>query len=102
ARPLRPIDLRSRGRDLLLRLRRPFGPGRGARRAACRPRSDSRRRGGLGRKRGEMKRRTVRMRSLLLVVGVVAVAATASLSAARANKDKGDTVPPDAVLTWNT
>ena len=48
-----------------------------------------------------MKRLTFRMRLLLVLVGIFAVAATVSLSAS-ANHPKPVVVPPDAVVTWNT
>jgi hypothetical protein len=49
-----------------------------------------------------MKRRRVRPRVLLVLLGILAVAATASLSVASANNHKPVVVPPDAVVTWNT
>ena len=49
-----------------------------------------------------MKRWTVRMRMLPVLVGMVVLAATASLQAASARTHKPVVVPPDAVLTWNT
>ena len=49
-----------------------------------------------------MKRRTVPLKTLLVLVGILAVAATASLSVASAKTRKPVAVPPDAVLTWNT
>jgi hypothetical protein len=49
-----------------------------------------------------MKNRKLRLRTLLVLVGLLAVAATVSLSAASAEKTKPATVPPDAALTWNT
>jgi hypothetical protein len=49
-----------------------------------------------------MKRKTVRLTMLLMLVGILAVAATAWLSVASAHNPKPNAVPPDAVLTWNT
>lgn len=49
-----------------------------------------------------MKRRTTRMRTLLLCVGMVVVAGSASLSVASAKDRKPVAISPDAVLTWNT
>src|SRR5207244_12308344 len=85
-RPLRTLDPRSQGRDLLLRLRRPLGPRRCARRAARRPRSVSRRRGDLVRRGGGMKSKWV----LALVVGVLGVVAYAGTVLA---------TPPRGVVT---
>ena len=51
---------------------------------------------------GEMKSRTVQLKTLLVVVGILAVAATVALSAASAKDRKPLVVAPDAVLTWNT
>ena len=48
-----------------------------------------------------MTRKMIR-KSLPILVGVVAVAALASLSAASAKEHKPVVVSPDAVLTWNT
>jgi len=48
-----------------------------------------------------MRGRTLRPRALLVLVGIVAVAATVSLTAASARTSKPVVVPPDAVLTWN-
>src|SRR5439155_2746613 len=80
ARPLRAFDPRSRGRDLLLRLRRSVGPRSCACRAARRPRSLSRRRGGLvpKGKGGEMKSKWV----WALVLSVVGVAVYGGLALA--------------------
>jgi hypothetical protein len=49
-----------------------------------------------------MKRKTVRLTMLLMLVGILAVATTAWLSVASAHNPKPDAGPPDAVLTWNT
>ena len=50
-----------------------------------------------------MKRRMVQRKRMLVLVGLLAVAAAVSLSAASAKPHKGGVVvPPDAVLTWNT
>ena len=49
-----------------------------------------------------MKRKTIRLTMLLMLVGILAVAATAWLSVASAHNPKPNAVPPDAVLTWNT
>ncbi len=49
-----------------------------------------------------MKSRTVQMKTLLVLVGILAVAATVALSAASAKDRKPLVVAPDAVLTWNT
>lgn len=49
-----------------------------------------------------MKGRTVRLRTLVLVGSMLAVAGTAWLSAASAKTHKPVAIPPDAVLTWNT
>ena len=48
-----------------------------------------------------MKRRTVQ-RTLLILVGIAAFAATLSLSVASAKPHQAAGVPPDAVLIWNT
>jgi hypothetical protein len=50
----------------------------------------------------KMKRRTTQLKSFVILVGIVAVAATVSLSAASATRRKPIVVSPDAVLTWNT
>jgi hypothetical protein len=42
------------------------------------------------------------MKAFLILVGILAVAVTASLSVASAKTPKPVTVPPDAVLIWNT
>jgi hypothetical protein len=42
------------------------------------------------------------MRTLLIVVGILAAGATVSLSVASAKNRNPDAVPPDAVMTWNT
>jgi len=47
-------------------------------------------------------KRTVRLKRSLILVSIVAVAATASLSAASAETHKPVAVAPDAVLTWDT
>ena len=49
-----------------------------------------------------MKGKTHRITGLLVLVGVVAVTALASLSVASATTHKQVKVPPEAVLTWNT
>jgi hypothetical protein len=49
-----------------------------------------------------MKNATLRMRALLILMGVLAAVATVSLSAASANDHGPALVPPDAVVTWNT
>ena len=49
-----------------------------------------------------MKQWTIRLRMVPVVVGVLALAATASLQAASARSHKPVVVPPDAVVTWNT
>ena len=49
-----------------------------------------------------MNGRKVHLKALLVLVGIVAVAATVSLSVASAGDHKPIVVPPDAVLTWNT
>jgi hypothetical protein len=48
-----------------------------------------------------MKRRKIQ-RTLLILVGIGALAATVSLSVASAKPRKAAAVPPDAVLVWNT
>ncbi len=48
-----------------------------------------------------MKQRKLQLKALLVLTGILAVAATVSLSAS-ANNPKPVVVPPDAVLTWNT
>ena len=48
-----------------------------------------------------MKQRKLQLKALLVLAGILAVAATVSLSAS-ANNPKPVVVPPDAVLTWNT
>jgi len=48
-----------------------------------------------------MKKRTTQLKALLVLVGIVAVAVTASLSVASAKTPKPVVVPPDAALTWN-
>jgi len=48
-----------------------------------------------------MSRTNARL-SVLLLLAVVALAVTASLSAASPKHDHAPAVPPDAVLTWNT
>jgi hypothetical protein len=49
-----------------------------------------------------MKNGKLRMRTLLILMGILAVGATVSLSAASAENHKPALVPPDAVVTWNT
>jgi hypothetical protein len=49
-----------------------------------------------------MKQWRIRMRLVPVLAGIVVLAATASLQAASAKTHKPVTVPPDAVLTWNT
>ncbi|MDP9306928.1 MAG: vanadium-dependent haloperoxidase [Actinomycetota bacterium] len=49
-----------------------------------------------------MKKRTTQLKALLVFVGILAVAVTASLSVASAKTPKPVVVPPDAALTWNT
>jgi hypothetical protein len=49
-----------------------------------------------------MKKKTTELKVLLVLVGIVAVAVTASLSVASAKTHKPASVSPDAVLTWNT
>jgi hypothetical protein len=49
-----------------------------------------------------MKNATLRMRALFILMGVLAVVATVSLSAAKANDHRPAQVPPAAVVTWNT
>jgi len=49
-----------------------------------------------------MKVRTLRMRTLLILVGSFAVVAAVWLSVASAKSHKDAAVSPDAVLTWNT
>src|SRR6478672_2854145 len=49
-----------------------------------------------------MKRKKVRPRTLVVLTGCLAVVATIVLSAASATTRRAVTVPPDAVLTWNT
>ena len=49
-----------------------------------------------------MKKRTTQLKALLVLVGILAVAVTASLSVASAKTPKPVVVPPDAALTWNT
>jgi hypothetical protein len=49
-----------------------------------------------------MKKRTGQMKTLLVLVGILVVAVTVSLSVASAKPHPAVTVPPDAVLTWNT
>ena len=49
-----------------------------------------------------MKRKTVRLRTLVVLTGCLAVVAAIVLSAASAKTRRAATVPPDAVLTWNT
>jgi hypothetical protein len=49
-----------------------------------------------------MKKRTTPLKALLVLVGILAVAVTASLSVASAKTPKPVVVPPDAALTWNT
>jgi VCPO second helical-bundle domain len=44
----------------------------------------------------------VQMKKLLALAGILAIAATAWLSVASATTHKQATVPPEAVLTWNT
>jgi hypothetical protein len=48
-----------------------------------------------------MTRRKIQ-KTLLILVGIAALAATVSLSVASAKPHKAAAVPPDAVLTWNT
>jgi hypothetical protein len=49
-----------------------------------------------------MKRRTVPLKTLLVLAGFLVVAATALLPIASATNRKPAPIPPDAVLTWNT
>ena len=49
-----------------------------------------------------MNSMTVRMKPLLVLVGILVVAATVALSAASAKSHDPPGAPPDAVLTWNT
>ena len=49
-----------------------------------------------------MKRKTVQLKALLVLVVVLVVAATVWLSVASASARRPVVVPPDAVLTWNT
>ena len=49
-----------------------------------------------------MKQWTIRLRMVPVVVGILALVATASLQAASARSHKPVVVPPDAVVTWNT
>ena len=49
-----------------------------------------------------MRQGMIRLRMVPVVVGIVALAATASLQSASATSHKPVVVPPDAVLTWNT
>jgi hypothetical protein len=49
-----------------------------------------------------MKRRTVPLKSLLVLAGFLVVGATALLPIASATNHKPVVVPPDAALTWNT
>jgi hypothetical protein len=49
-----------------------------------------------------MKQWTVRLRMVPVIVGILALAATASLQSASATSHKPVVVPPDAVLNWNT
>ncbi len=49
-----------------------------------------------------MNGRKAQLKALLVLVGILAVAATVSLSVASAGGHKPVVVPPDAVLTWNT
>jgi hypothetical protein len=49
-----------------------------------------------------MKSQAFRPRTLVVLVGIVAVVGAAWLSVASANTRKPAVVPPDAVLTWNT
>ncbi len=49
-----------------------------------------------------MNGRMIRPRMALVLVGIAAVAAAAWLSTASATTRKPVTIPPDAVLTWNT
>src|SRR5258708_36960971 len=76
AGPLRPLDLRSRGRDLFLRLRRSLGSGRRARCRACRARPDPRRRGGLVEKGVVMKRKLSLLAAMTLLALAVSVGVT--------------------------
>jgi hypothetical protein len=55
----------------------------------------------MKRKTGDMKRKTILPTAVLALVGMVAVAATVSLSVASATTRRVAVVPPDAVLTWN-
>jgi hypothetical protein len=48
-----------------------------------------------------MKRGKLQLKALLILAGILAVAATVSLSVASADTAKPAVVPPDAVLTWN-
>jgi hypothetical protein len=49
-----------------------------------------------------MKSKTPRLKAALVLVGILAMAATVSLSVASATTRKPAVVPPSAVLTWNT
>ena len=49
-----------------------------------------------------MKRQATRPRTLVVLIGILAVVAAVWLSAASARTRKPVVVPPDAVLTWNT
>jgi len=49
-----------------------------------------------------MRGRRVQLRAPLVLVGILAVAATVSLTAASAKSHDSVGLPPDAVLTWNT
>jgi hypothetical protein len=49
-----------------------------------------------------MKKKTTQLKALIVLVGILAVAVTASLSVASAKTPKPVVVPPDAALTWNT
>ena len=49
-----------------------------------------------------MRQGMIRLRMVPVVVGILALAATASLQAASARSHKPVVVPPDAVVTWNT
>src|SRR5712691_927287 len=75
ARQLRTLDLRSRGRDLLLRLRRALGPRCGACGATRRARPDPRRRGGLVPKGGHMRLKWF-LALLLVAVGAAVYGGT--------------------------
>jgi len=47
-------------------------------------------------------KRTTQLKALLVVAGILVVAAAGSVSVSPATAHKAAAVPPDAVLTWNT